>query len=245
MGGRFVLPLKNIRTGEEMCKARFDVQGHTDSKKSLLFRNSETPQKSYIRTLIATDAISGMRLWTQDISQAYLQSVRGLMRNIYVRPTKEFKLKQGELLKLLMPIYGLCERGEFWHETFFKHLHYELRMRPTAGDLSFFFKVLHGKLQGVVGTYVNDTLCAGRMDFEKESEITGRTFVAEKREYEKIIFAGVQVEPADDGYQLHQKSIHCGSNCCQNTAHSQCFSPALKHSQVLRTQDRTYVLSSN
>ena len=205
MGGRFVLSVKNLGTGEEMCKARFVVQGHTDVEKSLLIHNSTTLQKGSIRTLIAIAAISGMRLWTQDISQAYLQSARGLMRDVYVRPTTEFKLKQGQLLKLLKPLYGLSESGDYWHETFFKHLHHDLSMRPTAGDLSFFFKVLHGKLQGVVGTYVDDTLCAGTKYFENESEITARMFDAKKREYEKFTFAGVQVEPTDDGYLLHQE----------------------------------------
>lgn len=114
-------------------------------------------------------------------------------------------MNSDQLLKLLKPLYGLSESGDYWHETFFRHLQDDMHMTPTTGDLSFFFKAVHGKLKGVVGTYVDDTLCAGDPVFEKESRITEKKFESKEREYEKFTFAGIQVEPIEDGYLLHQE----------------------------------------
>lgn len=218
MGGRFVLSIKNVGTGEETCKARFVVQGHTDAEKELLVHNSTTLQKSSIRSLIAIATISGMRLWTQDISQTYLQSARKLMRDIYIRPSKEFKLNSNQLLKLLKPLYGLSESGDYWHETFFKHLHEDFGMTPTAGDLSFFFKIVRGKLQGMIGTHVDDTISAGTGFFADKSRITERQFESKVRQYDSFTFAGIQVEKTCTGYLMHQekyaKRLHELSKDC-------------------------------
>lgn len=205
MGGRFVLSIKNFGTGKETYKARFVVQGHTDAEKDLLVHNSTTLQKSSIRSLIAIAAISGMRLWTQDISQAYLQSARKLIRDIYIRPSKEFKLNYNQLLKLLKPLYGLSESGDYWHETFFKHVHEDFAMTPTAGDLSFFFKIVRGKLQGMIETHVDDTIGAGTGRFADESRITERQFESKARQYDSFTFAGIQVEKTSTGYLMHQE----------------------------------------
>lgn len=100
-------------TDEKTCKARFVVQGHTDAEKSLLVHNSTTLQEGSIRTLISIAVILGMRLWTKDVSQVYLQYARQLIRNIYVRPTREFRLNSDQLLRLLKPLYGLSESGDY------------------------------------------------------------------------------------------------------------------------------------
>lgn len=64
LGGRFFLAIKNIRTKEEVYKARFVVQGQTDTEKNILVHNTTNLRRGSIRTLIAVAALFGFRLWT-------------------------------------------------------------------------------------------------------------------------------------------------------------------------------------
>lgn len=205
LGGRFVLAIKNADTAEEIYKARFVVQGHTDVEKNLLVHNSTNLRQSSVRLLVALAAVFGFRLWSQDVSQAYLQSAEKLMREVYVRPTKEFNLSEDNLLRLLKPLYGLSDSGDYWHSTFSNHLQHDLNMTQTTGDLSLFFKAIEGKLRGLTGAYVDDTLGAGDTAFEKESEVTGERFQSKAREEGNIEFAGIQIEKEEAGFLMHQE----------------------------------------
>lgn len=92
LGGRFVLAIMNADTDDEVYKARFVVQGHTDVEKNILVHNSTNLRQGSIRVLVAIAAIFGSRLWSQDVSRSYLRSGEKLMRDVYVKTTKEFKL---------------------------------------------------------------------------------------------------------------------------------------------------------
>lgn len=122
LGGRFVLTIKNVNTYEEVYKARFVVKRHTDIEKNLLVHNNTNLPQSLVRVLVAAAAVFGFWLWSQDALQAYLKSVEKLMRDVYVKPTKESPLNANQLLKLLKPLYGLSSSGDYWHETFSKYL---------------------------------------------------------------------------------------------------------------------------
>ena len=87
------------------------------------------------------------------------------MREVYVKPTKEFKLNSDQLLKLLKPLYGLSDACDYWQVTFANHLKEELGMSPGAGYLSLFFKMVNGQLEGITGTYVDDSLGTGNPGF--------------------------------------------------------------------------------
>ncbi len=65
------------------------------------------------------------------------------MRDVFVRPTKEFKLSQGHLLKLLKPLYGLSDSGDYWNATMSRHLREDLLMKPSALDISLISKIVN------------------------------------------------------------------------------------------------------
>ena len=145
-GGRFVLAIKNPDTDEEIYKARFVVQGHKDKEKDFLIHDSPTISTAYIRILIAIAGIFGFRIWSTDIIQAYLQSSAPLMRDIFIKAGKELCLDKDKLLKLLRPLYGLAESGDFWYRTITNHLREDLKMKSQIGDLSLFTKHVQNQL---------------------------------------------------------------------------------------------------
>lgn len=140
LGGRFVLALRNAGTSKELCKARFVVQGSTDYEKNLLVHSSTNVRQRSIRMLIGIAAILEFWLRTQDISQAYLQSSSKLSREVYVKPENGINLKRKEPLKLLKPLYGLSDSGDYRRMTMKNHLVNNLKMRSLKGDLAYFIK---------------------------------------------------------------------------------------------------------
>lgn len=78
-------------------------------------------------------------------------------------------------------------------------------MTSTAGDLSLFFRVVEGKLRGMTGAYVDDTIGTEDAKFEKESEATGERFQSNARDTGSFQFAGIQIEEEEGGYLMHQE----------------------------------------
>lgn len=205
IGGRFVLCIKNAETKEPLYKARFIAQGHMDRDKRSIVHNSTTLQQTSIRVILAIAAIFGFRIWSTDITQAYIQSATELMRDIYIRPTKEFELAPNQLLKLLRPLYGLTESGEYWNYTFSEHMRKDLDMTQAVGDLSLFFKHVNGKLAGLAGTYVDDSMLSGNAKFMDSTAATAKRFESKEKTLDNFVFAGLEVSTTDKGFCLHQR----------------------------------------
>lgn len=140
LNGRFFITIKDIETNEPIHKARYVVQGHKDKEKNRLVHNSTTVRQSSTRVLTALAAVFGLRVWSHGITQAYLQSASKLMRDVYLKPSKEFELSSDQLVKLLKPLYGLADSGGYWNVTMAKHREDDLGLKHTAGDMSLFLR---------------------------------------------------------------------------------------------------------
>lgn len=135
------------------------------------------------------------------------------MRKVYVRVPKEFQLEAGELLELLKPLYGLTDSGDYWHATLTRHLTEDLLMRPTAGDLGLYTKVIGKGIAGMIGAYVDDTIATCPPQFDRESRATEKKFESRGREYDDVKFAGVAISRSGDNYIMHQR--HYADTLCE------------------------------
>jgi hypothetical protein len=78
-------------------------------------------------------------------------------------------LGPNELLKLVLPLYGLTEGGGYWGEALTKHHTDDLKMKHTKGDFSLFFKHVANRLVGLSGSFVDDLVRAGTLNFKTHS----------------------------------------------------------------------------
>lgn len=62
LGGNFVLAVKNKDSNEEIFKARYVVQGHTEKEKTLLVHSSRNLRQGSTRTITALAAIFGLNM---------------------------------------------------------------------------------------------------------------------------------------------------------------------------------------
>lgn len=208
--GRFVLCIKNVNIDQELYMARFVVQGQKDKEKKFIVHDSTNLRQSSTRLLVAIAAIFGFRIWSHDIKQAYLQSSQTLMRKVYLKPSKEFEVSEGELLELLKPLYGLFDSGDYWNRTMTAHLMNDLGMESNDGDLSLFTKHVDFKLLGLIGTYMDDALICGNAEFLNLTEKTLEKFESRARELDDANFAGVRVKATEFGFKFSQENYARG-----------------------------------
>lgn len=80
-------------------------------------------------------------------------------------------------------------------------------MTPTTGDLSFFFKIVHGRLKGLTGAYIDDIIGDGDREFEEKAKLTGAPFKSKAREYDHFQFVGIQIKTTSDRYSMNQEQF--------------------------------------
>jgi hypothetical protein len=122
----------------------------------------------------------GCSLWTS--LKRFLQSAEDLMRDVYLDPKGEFELSSDQVLKLLKPLHGLADSGDYSGATFSHHLSQDLGMQQTVGDPAFFCKHIKGKLPGLCCSYVDYCLQTGDNEFETLADKTTKRFDCRPRE---------------------------------------------------------------
>ncbi len=175
--GRFVLAIKSSIDGKIKCKARFVIGGHRDKLKKFMVHSSSTLQPHSNRLLLTMSLIFKFKIWTSDVRQAYLQSLIELNRDIYLKNLpEEFDLPADIYLKLLKPLYGLCDSGDLWCETLDIHHRKDLDMKPFKLDHALYYYINNGKLKGLSGSYIDDIIRTGDEEFKQMSNKTNRKF---------------------------------------------------------------------
>lgn len=104
---RFILTIKDLGTESERFKARWKLMGHTDQLLHEIANNFPMLMRITFRIILCCLIIYFiMVLWIRDVEQAYLQSLP-LTRDIFTEAPPEANLPSHQLLKILLPHYGV------------------------------------------------------------------------------------------------------------------------------------------
>ena len=195
-----MIAIKDLEADNPIFKVRFVAHRHRDAEKHNLVHDSTNVRQSSVRIVIALAAIMGFEVWTEYISQAYFQSAGKLLREVYLRPNKHLQAPVGSILKLLQPLYGLADSGEYWCATFAEHLMRNLGMQTVASDTFLFFRRARAQLRGLLASYVDETLACGDSLFSQLTERTRKRFEVKSQEYGNMRFSGVYIDRSYNGF---------------------------------------------
>ena len=131
---RFILTWKKHQDGTPRAKARLVVQGFRDPDAHLgnLSTTSPTLTRLSRNYIMSVATMQGMTIFTSDISTAFLQGKSfkpESNRTIWVKiPRDEEELLglapgHGKLMKLIKPMYGLCDAPRAWYEEATTRIH--------------------------------------------------------------------------------------------------------------------------
>lgn len=118
----------------EMARVRYVAQGFRNRDKPHKVHDASSLRASSVGLILFAAASLDFCLFSYDVAQAYLQSKYRMTRDVYISPRLEdrelFGLNNGEILKLTMPLYGICDAGDYWSVTVHEHNVKDLGMLP-------------------------------------------------------------------------------------------------------------------
>lgn len=103
-------------------------------------------------------------------------------------------LKEWQLLKLVKPLYGLTDSGDYWHNTMANHLIRDSFMKLITGDMARFSKTANSNLHGMIGTHVDDSIGIRNAQFIEESILTAQHFESKARTIDNISIAEISID---------------------------------------------------
>ena len=62
------------------------------------------------------------------------------------------------LLKLVKPLYGICDSGDYWSATLNDIIRNSLKLQPTTGDGAIYYENGNEDFVGILGAYVDDSI---------------------------------------------------------------------------------------
>eukprot|EP00171_Calliarthron_tuberculosum_P022145 IDg22145t1 len=174
-----------------------------------MVHNAVTLQPQSIRLLLTLAALHEFDVWTSDVTQAYLQSAIPLQRDVFItRPPPEFELDPSQCLKIMKPLYGLCDSGDLWHRTMDEHHRNDLGMTPLRSDPALYTLTNNGDLHGLSGGYVDDLLRAGTPSFREHMQITREKFDMGPDEAPPCAFSGFQLSQNSEGLLEQNQKLY-------------------------------------
>lgn len=98
---------------------------------------------SSVRIVLSVSVVMWFRLFSHNVTEAYLQRKSNLTRKVNISPKHKYMdilgLKYGEIFELVKPLYVLCDVGDYWGETIMTHLINYLPLRQTHRDAALYY----------------------------------------------------------------------------------------------------------
>ena len=192
LGGQFVLSLKNVGTDCELPKARYVAQGHRVLDKPFMVHNITTLRQSSTRIIVSVAAIKSFRLFSHDMTQAYLQSDETLTRKVFLLPKRKdmghFRISEKEIPQLLRPIYDMTDASDYWGVTVDNHAKNDLGLVPLLGDPSLYIKRNEEDVDGLLGMCVDDRCLAGNEKMQQLTKLTLKKFESRPHQWDNFEF---------------------------------------------------------
>ena len=184
------------KEGENKYKCRLVALGNLDRKINLKATDSPTLSRETLRLILSTIANLEFQLQGCDISSAFLQG-QPLDRQVFMNPPKEFRTP-GKVWLLKKPVYGLADAGRLWYRRLRDEI-LNSGCTELTGDAACFLYHNNGRLQGIIGTHVDDIIYGGTPEFE-ESIIKPlmNTFNISKTDHDSFVFCGMSLRQNSD-----------------------------------------------
>jgi Reverse transcriptase (RNA-dependent DNA polymerase) len=156
-------------------------------------------------------------VYSLDVTQAFLQSAERLQREIIIRPDV-LELRKDDILQVLRSLYGLSESGDYWAENLRNHMLNKLQLKQSAADMSLFFRQKGRELSEMVGSYVDNLLCASPRELKKknEREFTEQ-FEFKNSRYLPTTFLGMDLAKMLTGFVSGMQNTFCVYAICIRT----------------------------
>ena len=125
---RFVNEIKNENTKKTYEKSRLIIQTYNDSEKNQIFIQSSIIQRMNQRLILCIVVMiesDSIKLYFQNITQTYVQSIFIFNRNFYVKSFHEFvkimKTSFDCILKMMKSLYEIFKTNNHWFFIYHKH----------------------------------------------------------------------------------------------------------------------------
>lgn len=186
-------------------------------KHGLSFKFTEVQWNHHLGILLLSPANVSSEWWSllqSSFSSAYFQQKlhrpiyrkqEKLQREIYSKPCKEFELNDDKILKLLKNLYRLSKSGDYWEQTFCKHLWTAMYTETCISNAALFYTTDKQRLCDTCHIYNEDTLHAGKVRyayFWKENELR---FKCKDRIWDKPQYKRLQEETKERFSVINQQ----------------------------------------
>lgn len=116
---KYILCIKYPGTQTQRFKARCILLGHLDKLPREISNNSPMLMRLSFLMIISFAVLFFMLvLWLRDLEHSYTQATR-VLRDVFTEAPPEAKLPEKNLLKVLLPHYGLVESSSCFFETYY------------------------------------------------------------------------------------------------------------------------------